>query len=48
MQYTNKDLRYTNEIVGDIFEFRQVERIYLNDTEVYTAYFIGGRINVRK
>ena len=47
-EYTNGDFRYTNEIVGDIFEFRQVERIYLNDTEVYTAYFIGGRINVRK
>ncbi|HNR29065.1 MAG TPA: DUF5680 domain-containing protein, partial [Candidatus Dojkabacteria bacterium] len=47
-EYISENLKYTNEIVGDIYEFRQVERIYLNGTEVYTAYFIGGRINVRK
>jgi hypothetical protein len=41
-------LRYTNSIEGDIEEFRQIEKIYMDNKEVYVAYFIGGRINVQK
>lgn len=44
-EYINGDLKYTNSIKGDIAEFRQVEKIYMNDKEVYIAYFVGGRIN---
>lgn len=41
-------LTYTNECEGDIEEFTQTERIFLDGKEVYTANFIGGRVNVRK
>jgi len=39
---------YTNECTGNIEEFIQTERIFIDDSEVYTAHFIGGRINTQK
>ncbi len=47
-EYSSRNLKYTNEIIGDISEFRQVERIFLDNNEVYTAYFLGGRVNVKR
>ena len=47
-KFTEDKLTYTNECKGDIEEFIQTERIFLNEKEVYVAYFIGGRINVQK
>lgn len=47
-EYIEGNLKYTNSIEGDIEEFRQVEKIYMDDKEVYVAYFIGGRVNVQK
>ena len=47
-EYVEGDLKYTNSIEGDISEFRQTERIFMNDKEVYVAYFIGGRVNTQK
>lgn len=47
-EYIEENLRYTNRIEGDIEDFRQKERIYIDEKEVYIAYFVGGRINVQK
>ncbi len=47
-EYTEGNLKYTNIIEGDIEDFRQTERIYIDDKEVYIAYFLGGRVNVQK
>ncbi len=47
-EYIEGNLKYTNSIEGDIEEFRQVEKIYMDDKEVYVAYFVGGRVNVQK
>ncbi len=47
-EYIEGNLKYTNNIEGDIEDFRQVERIYMDGKEVYIAYFIGGRVNVQK
>ncbi len=46
-EYVEGNLRYTNSIEGDIEEFRQVEKIYMDGKEVYVAYFFGGRINTQ-
>ena len=46
-EYTQGNLKYTNEIIGDVNEFRQIERIFLNDKEIYVAYVNGGVINIR-
>ena len=42
------ELKYTNSCKGNIEEFVQTERIFSNDREVYIAYFIGGRVNVKQ
>ncbi len=47
-KYSEKNLTYTNECNGTIEEFIQIERIYLDEKEVYLAHFVGGLINVRK
>ncbi|MFA6982114.1 MAG: DUF5680 domain-containing protein [Patescibacteria group bacterium] len=47
-RFVEGEMAYTNECEGDTEEFVQVERIYINNKEVYLAHFIGGRINVRK
>lgn len=47
-QYVEGDMKYTNSIEGNIEDFRQVEKIFMNEKEVYVAYFVGGRINVQK
>ncbi len=47
-EYTEGTLKYTNSIQGDIEEFKLEEKIYMDEKEVYVAYFIGGRVNVRK
>ncbi len=47
-KYTEDNLTYTNECKGTIEEFLQTERIFLDGKEVYTAYFMGGRVNVQK
>ncbi len=46
-EYIENNLKYTNEIEGDINEFRQIERIYMNNEIVYIAYFNGGHVNIR-
>lgn len=46
-EYVGGNVKYTNSIEGNITEFRQTERMYLNDKEVYVAYFIGGRVNTQ-
>jgi len=45
--FSEGELKYTNSCVGNIEEFIQTEKIYIKEKEVYTAHFIGGRINVR-
>ena len=47
-EYVEGNLKYTNSIKGDIEEFRQGEKIYIDEKEVYVAYFIGGRVNTQK
>lgn len=47
-EYIEEDLKYTNSVEGDIEEFRQTERIFIGEKEVYIAYFVGGRVNVQK
>ncbi|MBN1162504.1 hypothetical protein JXA34_02030 [Patescibacteria group bacterium] len=47
-KFEENNLKYTNECQGDIEEFIQTEGIFLNNEEVYKAYFIGGRVNVQK
>ncbi len=47
-EYTEGNLKYTNSIEGDIEEFKQTEKIYMDGKEVYTAHFIGGRVNIQK
>jgi len=46
--YSEGDLVYKNSCTGNIGEFVQTERICKGDKEVYIAYFIGGRVNVKK
>ena len=46
--FVEKDTKYINSCIGTIEGFVQTERIYINDREVYTAYFIGGRVNVKQ
>ena len=46
--YSEGDLIYKNSCAGNIGEFFQTEKIYKGDKEVYIAYFIGGRVNVKK
>ena len=46
--FKEENLEYTNECEGSIEEFVQIERIFLDNKEVYKAYFIGGRVNVQK
>ena len=48
IEYVEGQLRYSNGCIGDIFEFHQVEQIFLNSKRVYNAHFIGGLINVQK
>lgn len=48
MEYIEGSLKYTNSIEGDIEEFRQTEKICMDDKEVYIAYFVGGRVSVQK
>lgn len=48
IEFIEGNLKYTNECVGDIFEFQQTEKIFLDGKGVYTAWFIGGIINVQK
>ncbi|NLD25555.1 hypothetical protein GX656_02850 [Candidatus Dojkabacteria bacterium] len=47
-EYVEGNLRYTNSIEGNIEDFRQVEKIFMDEKEVYVAYFVGGRVNVQK
>ncbi len=47
-EYIEGNLKYTNNIEGDIEEFRQIEKIFQDGTEVYVSYFNGGRVNVQK
>lgn len=47
-EFTQENLRYTNECIGTIEEFSQTEQIFHANKLVYIAYFIGGRINTRK
>ncbi len=47
-EYVEGNLKYTNSVEGNIEEFRQVEKISMNEKEVYVAYFVGGRVNVQK
>ena len=47
-EFAEGDLKYTNSGVGNIEEFNQIERIFIKDREVYIAYFIGGRVNVKQ
>ncbi|MBP7785681.1 hypothetical protein KA062_00225 [Patescibacteria group bacterium] len=47
-KFTEDNLTYTNECEGNIEEFIQTERIFLDEKEVYIAHFIGGRVNVQK
>lgn len=47
-EFIEDTLVYTNECRGNIEEFIQTERIFLDGNEVYTAHFIGGRVNVQK
>ncbi len=46
LEFTQKDFKYSNTIKGDITEFKQTEKIYRKNKEVYVAYFIGGRVSV--
>ena len=48
MEYIEGDLKYTNSIEGNIEDFRQIEKIFIGDKEVYIGYFIGGRVSVQK
>lgn len=43
--FIEEDLKYTNSCEGTIEEFVQIEKIFINDKEVYTAHFFGGRVN---
>jgi len=47
-KYAEGNLTYKNSCKGSIEEFTQTEKIYLNEREVYTAFFIGGRTNIQK
>lgn len=47
-EYVEGNMRYTNTCEGFIDEFKQVERIYVDSRDVYTAYFYGGRVNTQK
>ncbi|NMB69676.1 hypothetical protein GYA27_00530 [candidate division WWE3 bacterium] len=46
--FSKDNLHYINACTGTIEHFTQTEKIFLNNQLVYTAYFIGGRINTRK
>lgn len=46
-QYTEGNLTYKNSCTGSIEDFMQTEKIYIENREVYSAYFIGGLINIR-
>lgn len=46
--FSEGEFKYTNFCKGDIHEFYSEERIFLNNKEVYFAYFIGGDVNVKK
>mgnify|MGYP000855927695 FL=1 len=48
IEYVEGNLKYTNNVEGEIDEFRQVEKIFIDEKEVYVAYFVGGRVNVQK
>lgn len=47
-EFTEDKFKYTNICEGTIDEFRQVERIFINNKEVYTEYFFGGRVNTQE
>ena len=47
-KFTKDSLIYTNTCTGTLEEFSQIEKIFINNKEVYRAYFIGGNVNVRE
>ncbi len=46
--FTENNLTYTNTCNGDIEEFVQTEKIFMDGREVYLAHFIGGRVNTHE
>lgn len=47
-EFTEDKFKYTNICEGTIDEFKQTEKIFIDDKEVYIAYFFGGRVNTQK
>lgn len=47
-EFIEDNLKYTNSIEGTIDEFRQIEKIFVDNKEVYVAYFFGGRVNTQE
>lgn len=47
-EFKEGEFKYSNISRGDIHEFYSEERIFINEKEVYFAYFIGGDVNLRK
>jgi len=46
-QFKNEEYVYVNEFIGDINRFEGKERILLNDQQVYSAVYAGGKVNQR-
>jgi len=46
--FSDGEFKYTNVSRGDIHEFYSEERIFFKDIEVYSSYFLGGDVNLRK
>lgn len=47
-EFIEGNLKYTNSIEGTIDEFKQTERIFIDNKEVYVAYFFEGRVNTQE
>lgn len=47
-EFIEGNLKYTNSIEGTIDEFRQIEKIFIDNKEVYVAYFFGGKVNTQE
>jgi hypothetical protein len=47
-EYIKGDMKYTFKLEGDITSFIGYEKIYANNSEIYSAVFIGGLVDQRK
>jgi hypothetical protein len=47
-EFTQGDFHYSNSWQGDLENFSGIEKIFLNDKQIYQAQYLGGLVDQRK